>query len=64
VLVSRNSQVIYIESVLILILKIKIMLCIYILFNDAVSSSDYMVLNVRMIVNNEFERLWNEMVVA
>jgi hypothetical protein len=36
----------------------------YSLFNDAVSISDYIASNERMIVNNELERMWKETVVA
>jgi hypothetical protein len=36
----------------------------YRLFNDAFSSSDYIVLNERMIVNTELERMWKEAVMA
>jgi hypothetical protein len=32
-------------------------------FNDAVSGVDHIAPNVRWIVNNEFERIWNEAVV-
>jgi hypothetical protein len=39
-------------------------LFIYSLFNDAFSISDYITSNERMIVNNELERMWNEVVVA
>jgi hypothetical protein len=41
-------------------------LFIYSLFNDAFSVSDYTVSNerMRMIVNNELERMWKEAVMA
>jgi hypothetical protein len=34
------------------------------LFNDVLSSSDYIMSNERMKVNNELERIWTEVVVA
>jgi hypothetical protein len=34
------------------------------LFNDALSSSDYVALDDKMIVNNISERMWKETVVA
>jgi hypothetical protein len=39
-------------------------LFIYCLSNDALSSSDYITLNERMILNNEFERMWKVVVMA
>jgi hypothetical protein len=39
-------------------------LFIYNLFNDAFSSTDYILSNERMTVNNELERMWKEAVVA
>jgi hypothetical protein len=43
-----------------------LILFIYSLFNDAFSSSDYTASNerMRMIVNNELERMWKEAVLA
>jgi hypothetical protein len=39
-------------------------LFIYSLFNDAFSDTDYIASNERVIVNNELERMWKEVVVA
>jgi hypothetical protein len=39
-------------------------LVIYSLFNDALSISDNIASNERLIVNNELERKWKEAVVA
>jgi hypothetical protein len=36
----------------------------YDLFNDAVSISDCMELNVRWLVNNELKRMWKKVVVV
>jgi hypothetical protein len=41
-----------------------IYLFIYGLFNDAISSSDYIASNNRMVLNNELEWIWKEAAVA
>jgi hypothetical protein len=41
-----------------------IFLFIYSLFNNACSSSDYIALNERMVMNNELERMQKEVVMA
>jgi hypothetical protein len=34
------------------------------LFNDAVTNSGYVVSDVRMVMNNEFQRIWKKAVVT
>jgi hypothetical protein len=38
--------------------------CICSLFNDAVSNSDCTILNDWVIMNNEFQRMWMEVLMA